>query len=700
MGIPSKTVRRVRELRQEIEMHDYRYYVLDAPTIPDAEYDKLFRELQQLEAQYPELLIPDSPTQRIGGAPLNEFSKVQHRVPMLSLNNAFKDKEVSAFDRRIREQLGIREVEYAVEPKFDGVAVSLTYQNGFLVQGATRGDGYTGEDITLNLRTIKAIPLKLSTKPYPVRLDVRGEVLMRKGDFEELNLQQNRKKEKVFVNPRNAAAGSLRQLDPRITATRRLTFFAYGVDNVEGLPLPLAHHLRMDFLKKQKIPVSAERMIVRGVEGLLKYYRDISEKRQALAYDIDGVVYKINDLHYQERLGFVARAPRFALSHKFPAQESITEVLDIDVQVGRTGAITPVARLKPVFVGGVTVTNATLHNEDEIQRKNVQIGDAVVVRRAGDVIPEVVSVVLERRPANTRRFIMPKKCPVCGSRTVRLPDEAVTRCSGGLFCPAQRKQTILHFASRRAMDIEGIGEKLVDQLVDEGIVKNPADLYRLEKSTLAKLERMGQKSAVNVFGAIQKSRKTSLARFIFALGIPAVGEETAKVLVRHFGRLDAIMSADWENLLDEKQAIQKENIGRKKRGGDKLSMFLPGIGNEVMNSISNFFSEKHNRDIIKRLRDPAHGVFWQEGVSARTSERSAISDKTFVLTGTLPRLTRDEAKERIEKMGGKVTGSVSKNTDYVVAGSDPGSKLAKAKELDIAVLDENGLMALLEGKPR
>jgi DNA ligase (NAD+) len=701
MTIPNHISDRVKKLRHEIELHDYRYYVLDAPTIPDAEYDTLFRELQQLEAQYPELLIPNSPTQRVGGFPLSGFSKVRHRLPMLSLNNAFDEKEVIAFDRRVRELLHIKETEkvaYAVEPKFDGVAVSLTYENRVLIQGATRGDGYSGEDVTLNVRTIKAIPLRLSENPEKKRIYVRGEVLMLKRDFEKLNLDQSRKGEKVFVNPRNAAAGSLRQLDPRITATRRMTFYAYGVHDDDGKSLSATHDQGLKYLKRLKFKFCLESTVKHGVQGLLDYYTELASRRENLPYDIDGVVYKVNDHSQQRKMGSVARAPRFAIAHKFPAQEVVTRVEDINVQVGRSGAITPVARLHPVFVSGVTVTHATLHNEDEVRRKDVRKGDAVIVRRAGDVIPEVVSVVLDRRPAKTRRFIMPKKCPVCGSRTVRLPEEAVTRCSGGLFCPAQCKQAILHFASRRAMDIEGIGEKLIDQLVDEGIIKNPADLYRLEKEALSRLERMGKKSAENIFEAIQKKRKTTLARFIFALGIPAVGEETAKILARHFGSMDAIISANWKKLLDQKQTIQKGNINRKKNKGNKLVMILPGVGIEVMDSIANFFSEKYNRDIIKRLRDPAYGISWQEGASARTSERSAISGKTFVLTGILPGLTRDEAKERIENMGGKVTGSVSKNTDYVVAGSDPGSKHGKAKELGIEVLDEKDLIALLKGK--
>jgi len=762
-------------LREAIALHNHRYYVLDAPTIPDAEYDTLFRELERLEAEYPALVAPDSPTQRIGGAPLSEFAKVRHRTPMLSLNNAFEDEDIVAFDRRVREQSDIADVEYAGEPKFDGVAVSLTYRDGVFVQGATRGDGETGEDVTLNLRTIRAVPLRLPARPPP-RLDVRGEVLMLKRDFDTLNAEQARKGEKTFVNPRNAAAGGLRQLDPKITASRRLTFFAYGAEGLEGRDAPKTHSALMDYLAGQRVPVCAERDVVRGVEGLLAYYRRIGARRDTLPYDIDGVVYKVNDLRRQERLGFVARAPRFAVAHKFPAQEMTTELLGIDVQVGRTGAVTPVARLKPVFVGGVTVTNATLHNEDEVRRKDVRIGDTVIVRRAGDVIPEVVSVVPDRRPKDARAFVMPAACPVCGSRIVRASGEAVARCSGGLFCPAQRKQAILHFASRRALDIDGLGDKLVDQLVDRGLVKTAADLYRLDEPTLAGLERMAELSADNLVGAIERSKRTTLARFIYALGIPNVGEATAKDLARFFGGLDRLIEAREETL-----------------------KFVPDVGPEVAKSIAEFFAEAHNRQVIKSLQ--AAGVRWSEepphgggrghqagagkhatlaeflasrgikGVGEKAAElvasrfgtldalmaadeervsevpgvsrdaaraivrffakpqtrkmveqlravgmtwdrktaaprplidavqrakASAVSGKVFVLTGTLPRLTREEAKERIEAAGGKVTGTVSTKTDYVVAGAEPGSKLAKAQDLGIPVLDEAALLALLE----
>jgi len=675
MLVPQDVAARARFLREEIERHNYLYYVLDEPEIPDAEYDRLFRELERLEVEYPLLATPDSPTRRVGAAPLAEFSQLTHRVPMLSLNNAFEDEEVAAFDRRVREGLGAEMVEYAVDPKFDGLAISLIYENGILVQGATRGDGYTGEDVTTNLRTIKAIPLRLHTVNPPQLLEVRGEVLILKADFEKLNRQQQEKGDKEFANPRNAAAGSLRQLDPRITATRPLTFFAYGLGSVEGVSLPRKLNAVMDYLESLRVPVCRERRVVRGVEGLLDYYRMIGARRDGLPYDIDGVVYKVNDLDSQERLGYVSRAPRFAVAHKFPAQEAMTELLGIDVQVGRTGALTPVARLKPVFVGGATVSNATLHNEDEIRRKDVRIGDTVIVRRAGDVIPEVVGVVPGKRLPGAREYSLLEQypvCPVCGSHVIRLPDEAAARCSGGLFCPAQRKQAILHFASRRAMDIEGMGDKLVDQLVDKALIHTPADLYKLGMNTLANLDRMAEKSAHNTLAAIEASKHTTLARFIFALGIRNVGEATAKDLARHFGSLAALMPAD-------EGALQQ----------------VPDVGPVVAQSIAQFFAEPHNREVIAQLVDA--GVRWEEGAGSPIST-SPISGKTFVLTGTLPSLTRDEAREKIEALGGKVSGSVSKKTDYVVAGAEAGSKLAKAQELGVTVLDEVGLMELLEEK--
>lgn len=676
MGVPAQLAERARALREELERHNYLYYVLDAPTIPDAEYDRLFRELQQLESQYPELLTPDSPTQRVGAAPLAQFAQIQHRTPMLSLNNAFADADAVAFDRRAREALGVDAIQYAVEPKFDGLAISLTYENGVLVKGATRGDGYTGEDVSANLRTIKAIPLSLHGVNPPRLMEVRGEVLMLKADFAKLNQNQRDKGEKEFANPRNAAAGSLRQLDSRITASRRLTFFAYGLGTQEGGPQFRRHNEMMDFLAALRLPLCPERRVVTGAAGLLYYYQAIGAKRDGLPYEIDGVVYKVNDLAQQALLGFVSRAPRWAIAHKYPAQEALTEVLGIDVQVGRTGALTPVARLRPVFVGGVTVSNATLHNQDEIDRKDVRVGDTVIVRRAGDVIPEVVAVVTEKRPVpEPPCFKILEEfpyCPVCGSHVMRDPEEAVARCSGGLYCPAQRKQAILHFASRRAMDIEGLGDKLVEQLVDKDIVHNPAELFtKLDAPILAGLERMAEKSAQNIVAAIETSKNTTLARFVYALGIRNVGEATARELAAHFGALERLMEADIA-------ALQQ----------------VADIGPIVADSILQFFAETHNREVIEQLRGA--GVHWPEGEGKTVS--GALQGKVFVLTGSLPNLTRDQAKEQIEAQGGKVTGSVSKKTDYVVAGAEPGSKYDKALELGVDILDEDSLITLLKGK--
>ncbi len=675
MEIPENIWQQAQKLRETIERHNYYYYVLDEPIVLDAEFDQLFLELQRLEQHYPELITPESPTQRVGSAPLKEFSQVIHRTPMLSLSNAFEEAEVISFDRRVCQGLEAGEIEYAVEPKFDGLAVSLCYENGLLVTGATRGDGFTGEDVTVNLRTIKSIPLHFTDGIQgATSLEVRGEVVMLKADFERLNQHQRDRGEKEFMNPRNAAAGSLRQLDPAITATRRLTFFAYGVGTYEGSDVPCDKHSQMmDYLASLYFLVAKERRVVSGAAGLMAYYHEIGTIRERLPYDIDGVVYKVNDLVQQERLGSVSRAPRFALAHKFPAQEAVTELLGINVQVGRTGALTPVARLEPVLVGGVTVTNATLHNEDEIGRKDVMIGDHVIVRRAGDVIPEVVAVVMQRRPSTARNFIMPDHCPVCGARAVRLPGEAATRCTGGLFCPAQRKQALLHFVSRRAMDIEGLGDKLVEQLVDHAIVKTPVDIYKLDVTLLSSLDRMAKKSADNVVKAIEKSKDTTLARFIYALGIRNVGETTAKELAYYFGNLEQLMTADEERLRQ-----------------------VPDIGPVVAQSIINFFSEMHNREVIEKLR--ATGVHWQEGVSTKRTKtiEGRVIDKTFVLTGALPSLSREEVKERIELAGGKVTGSVSKKTDYVIAGDDPGSKYDKAIELGITILDEAQLLQLLQ----
>jgi len=692
MAVPKPVRERAEELRRQIEHHNYQYYALDNPEIPDADYDALFRELGALEEKFAELRREDSPTARVGAAPLPEFAEVQHRAPMLSLGNAFDEEEVRAFDRRVREVLDVEEVQYAAEPKFDGLAISLAYRNGIFAQGATRGDGATGEDVTPNLRTVRAIPLRLPKAPDTEDLEVRGEVIYYKRDFEKLNERQRRDGAKEFANPRNAAAGSLRLLDSRITAQRPLRFFAYGV-GISAKAEWKTHGECLDRLAELGLPVCAERRVVRGVDGLLAYYAEIGRKREELPYVIDGVVYKVDRLDWQEKLGFVARAPRFALAHKYPAEEQITEVQKIEVQVGRTGALTPVARLKPVQVGGVTVTNATLHNEDDLRRKDVRAGDTVVVRRAGDVIPEVVSVLLEKRPEGAKPFEMPKSCPVCDSPVVRLEGEAAARCTGGLYCSAQRKQALQHFVGRRAMDIEGIGEKLIEQLVERGLVENPADLYhRLDKELLAGMERMAEKSAQNVMDSIQRSRDVDLARFIFALGIPGVGEEVAKILARHFGALQPILDADWGALAGEKESLRKENAKRKRKGDAPLEVLLEGIGPEIMESIEKFVHEPHNRRIIAALVAPGRGVRLS---SAATVRAAPGSGKSFVLTGTLAGMSRDEARALIESKGHKVTGSVSKKTDFVVAGAEAGSKLARARELGVPVLDEDGLKRLL-----
>ncbi|MCK9382948.1 MAG: NAD-dependent DNA ligase LigA [Sulfuritalea sp.] len=668
-------------LRREIERHNHAYYVLDAPTIPDAEYDKLFCELQALETEHPQLISTDSPTQRVGGKPLPEFSPVRHAVPMLSIRTE-TDTEPSgarAFDTRVRRELGLGEadpaVEYAVELKFDGLAINLRYEHGVLVQAATRGDGETGEDVTQNIRTVHRIPLRLHGCAPPV-LEVRGEVFMSRPDFERYNAKQRALGRATLVNPRNGAAGSIRQLDPAMAAERPLSFYAYGLGEVRGWDLPATHSAVLDALAGCGMPVCEHRAVVQGADGLIAFHARIREARDALPFDIDGVVYKVNSLALQQRLGFVTREPRWAVAHKYPAEEALTTVEAIELQVGRTGAITPVARLAPVFVGGVTVTNATLHNEGEARRKDVRIGDTVIVRRAGDVIPEVVSVVIERRPMKDLvhplhpPFALPKTCPVCRSAVECPEDEAIARCTGGLFCPAQRKGALLHFASRRAMDIEGLGDKLVDQLVDNAIVKTPADLYKLGLLAMANLERMAEKSAANILAAIEKSKTTTLARFIFALGIRNVGEATAKDLARHFGNLDAVMDADVDRLQQ-----------------------VPDVGPIVAASIARFFAEPHNVEVIEQLR--AAGVSWSDGAPSAVAN-SPIAGKTFVLTGTLPTLTRDEAKDMIEVLGGKVAGSVSKKTDYVVAGAEAGSKLDKAQALGVTILDESQLRELLE----
>jgi len=682
---------RAEYLRKEIRRHNDLYYAKDSPEIADAEYDRLFRELLDLEQANPDLALPDSPTQRVGAPPVPEFAEVRHRTPMLSLGNAFEEEEVRAFDRRVREELGVDTVEYAAEPKFDGLAISLAYRKGLFAQGSTRGDGATGEDVTPNLRTVRVIPLRLPQAADTEDLEVRGEVLYYTKDFEQLNVQQRAAGEKEFANPRNAAAGSLRLLDSRITAQRPLRFFAYGTGVATRAKWRL-HSEMLDRLRELGFPVCEEREVVSGVDGLLAFYKKMGSRRENLPYAIDGVVYKVNRLDWQEKLGFVSRAPRFALAHKFPAEEQTTGVLKIEVQVGRTGVLTPVARLQPVVVGGVTVTNATLHNEDDLRRKDVWTGDVVVVRRAGDVIPEVVRVHAQGPRREEDRFVMPEKCPVCQSPVVRLAGEAASRCTGGLYCSAQRKQALLHFVGRRAMDIEGVGEKLVEQLVDRDMVQSPADLYRLDKDSLAGMERMADKSAQNVIDSIQRSRRISLARFVFALGIPGVGEEVAKILVRHFGSLPALLDADWPALAAEKEAIRKENAKRKRKKHDPLAVPLEGIGPEIMESIGKFVHEPHNRKVIARLIDPDRGVSVESSAAAKSAP--GVS-KTFVLTGTLPGMSRDEARGLIEAKGYKVSGSVSKKTDYVVAGAEAGSKLEQARTLGITVLDEAGLLKLL-----
>lgn len=678
---------RIEALRREIERHNRLYFVKDAPEVTDAEYDRLFAELARLEQEHPELASADSPTQRVGAAPLADFPKVRHRSPMLSLANAFDEEALRAFDKRVREALGVDRVEYSAEPKFDGLAVSLAYRDGVFVQGATRGDGESGEDVTPNLRTVRSIPLRLPRAADTADLEVRGEVLITKRDFAEMNERQRAAGEKEFVNPRNAAAGGLRQLDSRISAKRPLRFFAYGVG---GLPegMGRTHSGLLERLAQLGFPVAKERDVASGAEGLLDYYARIGAQRERLPYAIDGVVYKVDRLDWQERLGHVSRAPRFALAHKYPAEEQETEVLAIEVQVGRTGALTPVARLKPVFVGGVTVTNATLHNEDELRRKDVRIGDTVIVRRAGDVIPEVVSVRLERRAPRAAEFRMPERCPVCDSPVIRLPGEAVTRCTGGLYCRAQRIQALLHFKGRRAMDIEGLGDKLAEQLVEHQLVESPADLYRLQAGQLAALERMGEKSAQNIVASLERSRDATLARFVFALGIPGVGEEVAKILARHFGAIEPLLAADWEALEAGKEALRKDNAKRKRRGEAAQPVPLEGIGPEIVNSLRQFLGEPHNRQVIDRLLRELR-------IRAERKPAAAGEARTFVLTGTLAGMTRDEAKSLIESRGHKVAGSVSKSTHYVVAGADAGSKLARARELGVAVLDEDGLKKLL-----
>ncbi|ELB2273115.1 NAD-dependent DNA ligase LigA [Vibrio parahaemolyticus] len=662
---------RLEELKESLHYHAVRYYVEDNPEIPDAEYDRLMRELLEIEAQHPDLVTVDSPSQRVGGKPLSEFSQVTHEVPMLSLDNAFDDSELDSFHKRAQDRIGGESIkQYCCEPKLDGLAVSLLYENGILVQAATRGDGTTGENITENVRTINAIPLKLRGDDWPARLEVRGEVFMPKAGFEKLNELARQKGEKVFVNPRNAAAGSLRQLDSRITASRPLSFYAYSVGVVQGADLAASHYERFLQIKSWGLPMCPETKRVDSLADVKTYYQDILQRRDALPYEIDGVVIKIDDIAVQERLGFVARAPRWAIAYKFPAQEEITTLNEVEFQVGRTGAITPVAKLEPVFVGGVTVSNATLHNADEIERLQVKIGDLVVIRRAGDVIPQVVSVIKERRPETARDIIFPTQCPVCGSHVERIEGEAVTRCTGGLVCQAQRKQALKHFVSRKALDVDGLGDKVIEQLVDREMVETPADLFKLSAGVLTVLERMGPKSAQNIVNALEKSKLTTLPRFLYSLGIREVGEATAANLAQHFKSLEAIQAATEEQLI----AVQD-------------------IGVVVAKHITTFFEEEQNQAVVQDLL--VQGIHWPEVSAPEQGAELPLEGKTVVLTGTLSQLGRTEAKEALQSLGAKVTGSVSKKTDILFAGENAGSKLAKAQELGIEIKTEQDLLELI-----
>ena len=664
--------RRFAELRREIEQHNYRYYILDEPQVPDAEYDRLMQQLRELEAAHPEWVTVDSPTQRGGPAPPAEFAEVRHRVPMLSLDNAFTADDVLNFDRRVRERLG-REgaVRYSAEPKLDGLAISVIFEHGVFVRAATRGDGATGEDVTANVRTIRSMPLRLRGAA-PALVEARGEVFMPVAGFERLNAEAAARGEKTFVNPRNAAAGSLRQLDPQVTATRPLEIFFYGLGAQEGLDLPVRHSEILALLAEWGLRVCAETRVVEGAEGCLDYYRQIGARRASLAYQIDGVVYKVDELAAQATLGFVARAPRWAVAHKFPAEEALTRLRDVEFQVGRTGALTPVARLEPVFVGGVTVSNATLHNMDEVLRKDVRIGDTVVVRRAGDVIPEVARVMLERRPADARPIVMPAACPVCASPVQREGDEAVARCTGGYRCSAQRKERLRHFASRRALDIEGLGEKLVEQLVDAGLAQSPADIFVLSQQSLAELDRMGEKSADNLLRAIERAKHTTFARFLFALGIRDVGEATAANLAAHFGSLEALMQADLHRV---QQA--------------------PDVGPVIAARVVEFFADPANREVLERLQ--AAGVNWP-APRVIAADGAPLAGLTFVLTGTLESMAREAAEDALRALGAKASGSVSAKTSYLIAGRDAGSKLRKASDLGVPILDEAALQRVLETK--
>ncbi|MEQ1965109.1 NAD-dependent DNA ligase LigA [Xenorhabdus khoisanae] len=666
-------IEKINKLRTTLRHHEYLYHVMDAPEIPDAEYDRLMRELKALEEQHPELITADSPTQRVGAAPLTAFEQVRHEIPMLSLDNVFDEGSYLAFDKRIRDRLkDSRDLVFCCELKLDGLAVSLLYENGELVQAATRGDGTTGENITANVRTIHAIPLRLKGENIPARVEIRGEVFIKQAGFEKLNEEARRTGNKIFANPRNAAAGSLRQLDPRITAKRPLTFYCYGIGVLEGGELPASHYERLMQFKNWGLPVSNKIKVCQGTQQVMDFYHAIEKQRPTLGFDIDGVVVKVDSLELQETLGFVARAPRWATAFKFPAQEQMTIVRGVEFQVGRTGAITPVARLEPVLVAGVTVSNATLHNADEIERLGLRIGDTVVIRRAGDVIPQVVGVVHENRSTESQEVIFPEHCPVCGSDIERVEGEAVARCTGGLFCGAQRKEALKHFVSRRAMDVDGMGEKIIEQLVDKEYVKTPADLFRLSAGTLTGLERMGPKSAQNVINALEKSKKTTFARFIYSLGIREVGEATAANLVSHFGTLEKLRTADTEALI----AVQD-------------------VGGVVASHVVNFFSEEHNQIVIDDLVNNI-GIHWESAESPHLDEVDGpFAGKTVVLTGSLSHLSRDEAKDKLVALGAKVTGSVSKKTDLVIAGEAAGSKLVKANELGIPVIDEEEMLRLL-----
>ncbi len=662
---------KIENLRQQIEKHNHNYYMLDNPTIPDAEYDRLLRELQQLETDHPEFLTPDSPTQRVGATPLDAFTQVKHLKPMLSLGNAFNEEELSAFDKRVRQRLSLddQQINYTCEPKLDGVAVSLLYEDAILVRGATRGDGSIGEDITQNVRTIGTIPLRLQGDNIPKKIEVRGEIYMPLAGFEKYNKAAEKNDEKTFVNPRNAAAGSLRQLDSAMTAKRPLAMYCYAVGFVEGGELPDKHSLILERLAAWGLRVNPEIKVTTGVAGCMAYYQAIGEKRNGLPYEIDGVVYKVDSIDQQNELGFVSRAPRWAIAHKFPAREELTEVEAIEFQVGRTGVLTPVARLKPVFVGGVTVSNATLHNLDETWRKDVRVGDTVIVRRAGDVIPEIVAVVLDKRPKKTVVISVPKHCPVCRSEAIKPEGEIATRCTGGLYCSAQLKESIKHFSSRKALDVDGLGDKLVELFIAEKLINDVTDLFNLEEKQIADLERLGEKSALNLLSALEKSKKTTLPKFLYALGIREVGEATALSLANYYGDLDKIMAAGEEELQS-----------------------IPDIGPIVAAHIAAFFRQKHNRELIETLQQV--GVNWPS-IEVPDKATQTLAGKIFVVTGTLKSLTRDEAKAKLQALGAKVAGSVSKKTDFVVAGENAGSKLEKAEALGVEVIDEAALLKLL-----